>query len=156
HRARCSRLNGREALPLASCGIEVRRVEPALVTTLQRGPVSVDDRVPRGVAVSLLVNRGLPEQTLILESQSQRRGTRGRVEGVAFPFITPVAELVEDASHHQEHCLGRRGGVLEWRGIIDVPDLDYARRRVDPQITGNTHGASGSQVADRVKERIVA
>src|SRR5262249_39389366 len=133
-----SRFDGREALALPPARVEIRGIEPALVARLERGPVSIDDRIPGRVAVALLVYRGLAKEALVLEAGSQGGGAGGRVERVAFPLVAAIAELIEDTPHHEEHRLGRRGGTLErWR-IVDVPDLDHAGRGVDPQIARHT------------------
>src|SRR5215831_12819428 len=132
-----TRVEARQALVLAACGVEIAGVEPALEGLFERRPFAVEDREPAGVAVAALVDRGLAEHAFVLESQSQRRGTRRRVERVAFPLVAPVAQLVEDAAHHQIHRFGGGWRALQERRIVDAADFDDAGRGIDAHIAGD-------------------
>src|SRR5438874_13198073 len=97
-----------EPSPLSPRLVEVRRVEPRFEGRAEPRPLAVDDREPRVIAVPPIPDTGLPEGPLVDEAQPLRRTPRRRVEAVAFPLVPPVAELVEDAPHHQVHRFGRR------------------------------------------------
>src|SRR4051812_47699779 len=77
------RPEAREALPLPSRGVEIRRIEPALERAAQRRPVAVDHREPIRVAIASARQRRLPEQPLILKSEAQRRFPARHIERVA-------------------------------------------------------------------------
>src|SRR5689334_13682626 len=70
----------REALPLPSLWVEIRRVEPALERVAQYRPLAIDYREPCRVAVAPARQRRLPEQALVLEPQTQRRCPARHVE----------------------------------------------------------------------------
>ena len=136
--------------------VEVGRVEPGLERAFRCRPFPVDDRVPGRVAVAALVDGGLAEDALEAEAQPLRRRARGRVEGVAFPLVAPVAELVEHPPHHQVHGLGGRRRALQERRVRDVADLDHADPGLDPQVRGNADRLAGRLIDDGVEQRILA
>src|SRR5579864_2805221 len=79
---------GRKRAALQACSVEIRGIEPALEGSAQRRPFAVDDRVPGGIAISSLIDHRFSENAFEAEAETQRRRTRGRVEAVAFPFVT--------------------------------------------------------------------
>src|SRR5215472_3661765 len=151
-----TRVEARQALPLAACGVEIAGIEPALEGLFEGWPFAVEDREPAGVAVAALVDRGLPEQSLVAEAEAQCRGTRRRVKRVAFPLVAPIAQFVEDAAHHQIHRFGGGGGALQERRIVDAADLDDAGGGVNAHIAGDADGAADLALDDAMNKRIVA
>ena len=89
-------------------------------------PFAVDGRVPGRVAVSALVDRGLPEDSLVREAQPLRGGARRGVERVALPFVAPIPEA-ERALHHQVHRFGRSTRPLKERREVHVAHFDRIR-----------------------------
>src|SRR5208337_1387311 len=91
-----SRHEARQALLLPSLAIEVVAPEPALEGRLASRPFAVEHREPGGVAVAALDDHVLAENTLEGEAQALRRAPRRRVERVALPFVTAIAERIEN------------------------------------------------------------
>src|SRR5215472_18714655 len=138
----------RQALALAACGVEIAGIEPALEGLFERRPFAVEDREPAGVAVAALVDSGLAEEALVAKAEAQCCGARWRVERVAFPLVTPVAQFVEDTAHHQVHRLGGGWCALQERRKIDAADFDDAGRGIDAHIAGDADGASALLLHD--------
>src|SRR5205823_2107473 len=124
----------RERLALASFAVEISRREPALERLLERRPFAIEDRVPGGIAVAALVDDRLAENAFEAEAEAVGGLARRRVERIAFPFITAVAELVEGAAHHQIHGFGCRAALLQARRIDDRSHFDRADGRIDPHV----------------------
>src|SRR6266699_247028 len=154
--AGCSPRQRRQALPLAALAIEILRVEPALERRFEGRPLAVDDRVPGGVAVAALVDQCLAKNPLEPESKALGGLARGRIERVAFPFVAAIAELVEGASHHPIHGLGRRAALLQPRRISDRSDFDRAHGRIDPHIARHSRRAPARAIDDDMAKRILA
>ncbi len=57
--------------PLPSRRIEISRLQPPLVTCLDRRPFLVDDRIPGGVAILALDHEMLSEHALERETEAQ-------------------------------------------------------------------------------------
>jgi len=81
---------------------------------------------------------------------------RRRVERIAFPFVAPVAQFLEDPPHHQIHGLGGEGAALQSRREVDMSDLDHAGGGFDAYEGGDAQRAPARPVQDRVEHRIVA
>src|SRR5215472_19100175 len=151
-----TRVEARQALVLAACGVEIAGIEPALEGLFERRPFAVEDREPAGVAVAALVDSGLAEEALVAKAEAQCCGARWRVERVAFPLVTPVAQFVEDTAHHQVHRLGGGWCALQERRKIDAADFDDAGRGIDAHIAGDADGAADLALDDAMNKRIVA
>src|SRR5439155_374391 len=116
-------------------------------------------------AVAPFVHGGLPENPLEGEAEPFG-GAAGRlVEGIAFPLVPAIAELVEDTRHHQVHGLGRGRVILKRRAEGDMADLDDPERRIDPldhRVAAFHRGTrraragapTGDLEADRLPERV--
>src|ERR1041384_1256268 len=89
-----NRSKARQAVALPAGAVEIRRIEPAFEGRAQYRPFPVDNREPGGVAVAPAGHCRLAEQPLIAEAEAQRRRPAWRVQGIAFPLLAAVAELV--------------------------------------------------------------
>src|SRR5262245_53244241 len=83
----------RERGPLLSCSVEVRGMKPLPERAIERRPLRVDHRVPRGVAVAALVDARLAEHALVGEPEPLGGGARRGIQRVALPLVAPVPEL---------------------------------------------------------------
>src|SRR5215475_1890500 len=80
---------------LAPRGIEILRRQPALEGAFARRPVAIEHGVPGGVAAASLHDHVLAKNASEGEAEAQRGPPRGGIEGVAFPFVAPVAQRFE-------------------------------------------------------------
>src|SRR5690349_2026285 len=87
---RASELAERDAL--TSPLVEVRGIEPLLERAIERRPLGVDRRVPGRIAVATLVDARLPEDALVRQAEALRGGARTRVQRVALPLVSAIAE----------------------------------------------------------------
>src|SRR3546814_19033983 len=71
----------RQAALLPALRVEVLRIEPGLEGGLGLGPLAVEAREPRSVAVAALGAGGLAEDALGTEAEAQRRLWAGGVTG---------------------------------------------------------------------------
>src|SRR5579883_1733202 len=133
HGARCRR---RERLPLATVGVEVRRIQPALERALPVRPLATEHRVPVAVAAPTLDDLVLTERPLVHEPQPQRGPPRGGVEGVTLPLVPAIAQLLECMTGHEVHGLGRPASALKPRAVAETTDLDRAGTRLATHVVG--------------------
>src|SRR5918999_2565651 len=113
--SRCGNECG-QRLALHAGLVEVSWRQPCLERCFSRGPFTIDDREPCGVAGALAIDRVLPEQTFVSEAKTRGRPARWLVQAVALPFVTAVAELVEGAAQHEVHRLRCGGRTLKLWG----------------------------------------
>ena len=69
----------RQADLLFAVSIEVGWIKPPGENGFQTRPFGIDDRVPCGVAIALLVDGGLPEDSFKGESQSHGSAAAGGI-----------------------------------------------------------------------------
>src|SRR4026208_858746 len=117
---------------LAPAFVEVGRRQPLLVGTPQRRPLAIEHREPRGVAIAPFVYDGLAENALEAEAQTFGGAAPRHIQAVALPFVAAIAELVENAAHHQEHRLRRQARALQQRREVQIADFDDAHCRLHP------------------------
>ena len=105
---------------------------------------------------------------LLSQAQPFGGGPRPIVERIAFPFVTAIAQFVENAPHEEIHGFRCSPRSFQNGRIMDVPDLDHAVRGVDPQVGGLSGGLvagafgrdvaflvnAGSFVAAAIRSRI--
>src|SRR5258708_3563998 len=101
HRLRLGGVERRQADALVLFLVEILRRKPAFEGKLAAGPFAVEHGEPGGVAVAALDDHVLAKDAFEGESEPPRGAHRRGVERVAFPFVAPVAELVEDVAGHQ-------------------------------------------------------
>ena len=128
--------------------------EPAFVSRLARRPFAVEHRKPGGVAIAALDDHVLAENALEREAEPLRGATRRRVEGVAFPFIAPITEVIEDIGRQEILSLGRARSALHRGRVHDAADLDDAIGRIDAHEAFIADRAAGRVVDDREIVRI--
>src|SRR5712675_884788 len=90
-----------QAGPLPATRVEVLRRQPALERRLARRPLAIEHREESGVAVAALRDHVLAQHAFEGESIAQRRPPRRRVERVALPFITAIAEFLEGVTREE-------------------------------------------------------
>src|SRR5579862_2057185 len=88
----------RETEFLPAFAVEILRRKPALEVALARRPLAVEHGEPGIIAVAAFGNHVLAERAFIDEAIAQRRAPRWGVEGIAFPFVAPIAERLEDVT----------------------------------------------------------
>jgi hypothetical protein len=140
---------------LLTAFVQVRRVEPTQESVFKGGPFPVDGGVPRGIAVTALVDRGLAKHPLERQPEALCRRAGFRIKRVALPFVPSITEL-ERPLHHEVHGLRCRRGTLQAGRIVDAADLDRSARGGDPQIARYTDRFARSVVNDCVKQRIAS
>jgi hypothetical protein len=144
-----------ESRPLFALLVEVFGMEPTAKRLPEGGPFCVNHRIPGSVTVSPFYNDGLSEDSLIGESQSLRRPARGKVEGIALPFV-PTISQIKDSLHHQKHSFRRGGSSLKkWR-VAEVTDLNAAVSGVNAEVARYTDSPTCPIVQNRMKQRVVA
>src|SRR5688572_28217187 len=101
-------------------GLEIRRVQPSLVSRPQGRPFAVEHREPRSVAVRAFRDDVLAKDAFEREPEALRRALRWRVQVVALPFEAAVAEIVEYVAGVQEERFGRDSRARDVRPPQDV------------------------------------
>src|SRR5258708_6571708 len=76
----CSLLQVGKTLALLAGGIEICRRQPRLIGRLDRRPLAIGHRKPRGVAVASLDDHVLAKRALVGEAEPQRGAFRRSVE----------------------------------------------------------------------------
>ncbi len=95
---------------------------------LNTRPLAVEYPVPGCIPVAALDDEVALLNPLKLETHPQGCPHRAFIEGVAFPFDAPVAE-VEGMAQHQVGGFGIGGGALGNRAVPDAPQFDLEVRR---------------------------
>src|SRR5580692_6895386 len=85
----------RETEFLPAFAFEVLRCKPALEIGFARRPFAVEHGEPGVIAVAALGDHVLAERAFVDETVAQRGAPRRRIEGIAFPFVTPIAKRLE-------------------------------------------------------------
>jgi hypothetical protein len=134
--------DAREPLALPAVGIEILRREPALECGFTFRPLGGEHREPGGIAAAPLDDHVVAEDALVAEAEAQRCAARGRVEGIAFPFVTAVAERLESIAGEEILRLGGERGTLQARAEQDVADLDHPHVRPDRHQRSESDGAA--------------
>jgi hypothetical protein len=140
---------------LAVVRAEVGGVEPGLIGGADAGPVAIDDGVPRRVAVVAFDDDGLAEDAFVGEAEAFGGAARGRIERVALPFHSAIAER-EGVGHEEEEGFRAHAGLLERGRISEVTEFDDAVRRVDAEVAEDTERAAGGAIENRVERGIAA
>src|SRR6266436_4778548 len=120
---------------------------------LRAGHSEIEHRVPRRVAIAAFDDHVLAEYTLKNKSEAEGGPPRGFVQRIAFPFITPVFQVLEDVPGHEVHGLGRSGGPLKRGRVEDAAHFNAAVDRFDAQECGIAHGHL-CPVENREEERV--
>ena len=79
-----------------------------------RWPILIDYGEPGGVAATVFIDHRLTKGSFVGKSQSTGSPDRGLIETVAFPFISPVAQL-ENILHQHIVSFGGDSGALNCR-----------------------------------------
>lgn len=116
--------------------VKVRRIEPFLEGKPAGRPFMIEYGKPGGVPVVVLHHHVLAKNAFEGEAKPQSGFPAWLVQGIALPFIAPVAEILKHAPHHQEHGFRCCSRALKARRQKDIPHLDNAVRRFDPHEAG--------------------
>src|SRR5258707_15461271 len=76
-----------ETAALSAVAVEIAGFEPGLESAAQHGPIAVDDREPRGVAIAAARDHRLPEQPFIGEAEPGGGGAARQVSRNPFPIL---------------------------------------------------------------------
>src|ERR1700726_4222567 len=104
--------------------VEILRRKPALEVELAHRPLAVEHGEPGVVAVAALGDHVLAERAFVDKAVAQRGAPRRSIEGIAFPFVAPIAERLEDVTRQQVLSFSAQRRALEGRRIKHVTDLD--------------------------------
>ena len=88
----------REGLTLPPIFAEILGRQPSFERHAQGRPFAIRDGEPGGVSISSLIDHRLPESAFISKAITLGGAARRLVEAVAFPFISAVTQLVENAA----------------------------------------------------------
>src|SRR5271156_1937940 len=109
---------------LPAFAVEILRRQPALEIGFARRPFAIEHREPGHIPVSpVFVDHALTKSSLVNETVTPRGPLGGRIERIAFPFVTPIAEL-ENVTRQQVLSFGAERGPLQRRRIEHMPNLD--------------------------------
>ena len=108
-----------------------------------RRPFAVEHGKPGIVAIAALGDHVLAERAFVDEAVAQRGAPGGGIERIAFPFVAPVAERLENVTRQQVLGFGAERRALQRRRIEHVADLDHPMLRHDPQQRHIADGAIG-------------
>src|SRR6056297_1267191 len=143
-----------QPMPLQAVCIEIGGVEPCVIGRAQRGPVAVDHREPRGIAIAPFHDCGLTKDTLEHETEAPGSAARRGIERVAFPLEAAIARI-ERPMHHQVYGVGRDTGALQCGGHGDEPHLDRACAGIDPQKGRNPGCRAARAIPDRIEQGVI-
>src|ERR1035441_8747574 len=82
-----------------------------------------------GFVGSTLDDHVFSENPFKCEAKTEGSAAAGLVFSIAFPLVTPVAQVFKDMTGHQIHGLRGCGGSLQTRGQEDVADFNDPMRR---------------------------
>src|SRR5258708_26547843 len=102
----------RETDLLQAFAVKVLGREPARKSALGRRPVADEHGKPGIIAVAALGDDVLAERPFVAEPVAERCAPRRRIERIAFPFVAPVAERLENITRQEVLSFGAQRRAL--------------------------------------------
>ncbi|SVA58594.1 uncharacterized protein METZ01_LOCUS111448 [marine metagenome] len=88
----------------------------------------------------------LAKQAFILKAKTKCGAAGCLIKGIAFPFISTIAQIFEHVRGHKIHSLRRQGCTHQRWGKPNGADLARAPLRDDTKIAGHAKGPAVSSV----------